>query len=82
MANASAGPRLAVLLSGGGTTLQNFLDRIADGRLRAQLVQVVSNQPEAYGLERARRARLPARARPPVQAALRAPAVPAEPCAC
>jgi formyltetrahydrofolate-dependent phosphoribosylglycinamide formyltransferase len=48
--------RLAVLLSGNGTTLQNFLDRIADGRLRAEVVLVVSNRADAFGLERARRA--------------------------
>jgi len=53
-------PRLAVLISGGGTTLQNFLDRIADGRLDAHVVQVISSKAEAYGLERARRAGVPA----------------------
>ncbi len=52
--------RLAVLLSGGGTTLQNLLDRIADGRLPADVVQVVSNRPDAFGLERAERAGVPA----------------------
>ncbi len=52
--------RLAVLLSGGGTTLQNLLDRIADGRLRARVVQVISNRADAYGLERARIAGVPA----------------------
>jgi formyltetrahydrofolate-dependent phosphoribosylglycinamide formyltransferase len=48
--------RLAVLLSGSGTTLQNLLDRCADGRLRARVVLVVSNNADAFGLERARRA--------------------------
>jgi phosphoribosylglycinamide formyltransferase-1 len=48
--------RCAVLLSGGGTTLQNLLDRIADGRLVAQIVLVVSSRVDAVGLERARRA--------------------------
>jgi formyltetrahydrofolate-dependent phosphoribosylglycinamide formyltransferase len=52
--------RLAILLSGGGTTLQNLLDRIADGRLHAQIVVVLSNNSNAFGLERARRANLPA----------------------
>src|SRR5436305_9604759 len=52
--------RLAVLLSGGGTTLQNLLDRIADGRLRAQVALVVSSKADAFGLERARRAGVPA----------------------
>jgi phosphoribosylglycinamide formyltransferase 1 len=45
--------RLAVFLSGGGTTLQNLLDRIADGRLKAQIVLVASNNDDAYGLVRA-----------------------------
>ena len=52
--------RLAVLLSGGGTTLQNLIDRIADGRLPAQIVQVISDQPDAFGLTRARAVNLPA----------------------
>jgi formyltetrahydrofolate-dependent phosphoribosylglycinamide formyltransferase len=48
--------RLAVLLSGGGTTLQNLLDRIADGRLNASVVQVVSSRADAFGVKRAQRA--------------------------
>jgi phosphoribosylglycinamide formyltransferase-1 len=53
--------RLAVLLSGNGTTLQNLLDRSADGRLSARVVLVVSNRGDAYGLQRAERAGIPAR---------------------
>lgn len=52
--------RLAVLLSAGGTTLQNLLDRSADGRLSAEIVVVISNNADAFGLERARRAGIPA----------------------
>jgi len=52
-------PRLAVLLSGGGSTLQNFIDRIADGRLRASIAVVIASKADAYGLERARAAGLP-----------------------
>jgi phosphoribosylglycinamide formyltransferase-1 len=52
--------RLAVLLSGGGTTLQNLLDHAADGRLPARVVQVVSSSPQAFGLVRARDAGVPA----------------------
>lgn len=52
--------RLAVLLSKSGTSLQNFLDRIADGRMNAEIVAVVSNHVKAFGLERARRAKIPA----------------------
>jgi formyltetrahydrofolate-dependent phosphoribosylglycinamide formyltransferase len=51
--------RLAVLLSSNGTTLQNLIDRIADGRLAAQIALVVSDHFEAYGLERARKAGIP-----------------------
>jgi len=50
--------KLAVLLSGGGTTLQNFIDRIADGRLDAEIAIVVSSNPRAGGIERARKAGL------------------------
>ncbi len=52
--------RLAVLLSGGGTTLQNFLNRITDGLLRAEIAVVVSSKADAFGLTRARQANLPA----------------------
>jgi phosphoribosylglycinamide formyltransferase-1 len=48
--------RLAVLLSGGGTTLQNLLDRINAGRLAARIAVVISSRSDAGGLERARRA--------------------------
>jgi phosphoribosylglycinamide formyltransferase-1 len=51
--------RLAVLLSGSGTTLQNLLDRIADGRLKAHIAGVVSSKADAFGLVRARKANLP-----------------------
>lgn len=51
--------RLAVLASAGGTTLQNFLERIADGRLRAEVATVISNNADAFALERARGANIP-----------------------
>lgn len=56
--------RLAVLLSGSGTTLQNLLDHIAAGTLVADIAVVVGSRPDAYGLERARQANIPARAIP------------------
>lgn len=52
--------RLAVLVSGSGTTLQNLLDRCRDGRLPAEIVQVVSSHAGVYALERARQAGIPA----------------------
>jgi len=56
--------RIAMLLSGGGSTLQNFLDRIAAGALPARLEVVVSSREGVLGLERARRAGIPAVAVP------------------
>jgi phosphoribosylglycinamide formyltransferase-1 len=56
--------RLAVLLSGSGTTLQNFLDRIASGQLPARVVVVIASRSDAGGLERARTAGIPAIAVP------------------
>ncbi|MDX2170292.1 MAG: phosphoribosylglycinamide formyltransferase [Deltaproteobacteria bacterium] len=53
-------PRLAVLLSGSGSTLQNLLTRIGAGRLRAEVAAVVASRADAFGLERARRAGIPA----------------------
>jgi phosphoribosylglycinamide formyltransferase-1 len=48
--------RLVCLVSGGGTTLQNLLDRAADGSLPARVVGVVSSRADAFGIERATRA--------------------------
>jgi formyltetrahydrofolate-dependent phosphoribosylglycinamide formyltransferase len=52
--------RLAVLLSGSGTTLQNLIDEIAAGSLSAEIVAVVSSRTKAGGVERARNAGIPA----------------------
>jgi formyltetrahydrofolate-dependent phosphoribosylglycinamide formyltransferase len=49
-------PRLAVFISGSGTNLQAILDAVAGGRLPAEVVLVVSNRKDAYGLVRAARA--------------------------
>ena len=50
--------RLAVLVSGGGTTLQNLLDRIAEGSLPAQVV-AVSPRARSPAIEKAARAGVP-----------------------
>ena len=48
--------RLGVLISGGGTTLVNFLRRIEMGQLRAEIPIVIGSRPNIGGLEHARRA--------------------------
>ena len=52
--------RIGVLVSGRGSNLQALLDAAAAGGLGGQVAVVVSNRPEAAGLERARRAGVPA----------------------
>ena len=53
--------RVAVLISGGGTNLQAILNAQKRGRLTAGRVElVVSNRADAYGLERAKKAGVPA----------------------
>lgn len=51
--------RVAVLLSGSGRTLQNLLDLREQGELDLDPVLVLGSRPDAYGLERARRAGVP-----------------------
>src|ERR1035441_1378223 len=51
--------RLAVLLSGAGTTLQNLIDEIAAGRLNAAINIVIGSRPGLGGIERAAAAKLP-----------------------
>lgn len=45
--------KLCVLISGNGSNLQAIIDAIAAGRLNAVVCGVISNRPNAYGLERA-----------------------------
>jgi formyltetrahydrofolate-dependent phosphoribosylglycinamide formyltransferase len=45
--------RLVVLISGSGTNLQAIMDAIVKEHLKAEIVAVVSNRKNAYGLERA-----------------------------
>lgn len=53
--------RIAVLASGRGTNLQAIIDAIAEGRLSGRVVAVISDNPHARALERARIAKIPAR---------------------
>lgn len=45
---------LAVLVSGSGSNLQSIIDKIEAGKLDAEIKIVISNNPEAYGLQRAK----------------------------
>lgn len=51
--------RLVVMISGSGTNLQAMMDAITSGDLNAEIVLVVSNRKDAYGLVRAQQARIP-----------------------
>ncbi len=53
--------QLGVLISGRGSNLSAILDAIAGGRLDARVRLVISNRPDAPGLERAARAGIPTR---------------------
>jgi formyltetrahydrofolate-dependent phosphoribosylglycinamide formyltransferase len=50
--------KLAVLVSGSGTTLQNILDEIAAGRLDASVELVIGSKPGLKGVERAATAKV------------------------
>ena len=56
--------RIAVLLSGEGTSLDNLCERIEAGEVPAQVVVVIASKTTAGGLERARRRDIPAVAVP------------------
>lgn len=51
--------RIAFLLSGGGSTLQNFINLRAAGELNIDLRLVISSRPGVRGLERAEAAGIP-----------------------
>jgi phosphoribosylglycinamide formyltransferase-1 len=55
---------IVVLISGNGSNLQAILDACASGELNAHVVAVISNKRDAYGLERAQRANVPAIVKP------------------
>ncbi|RPJ35241.1 MAG: phosphoribosylglycinamide formyltransferase [Deltaproteobacteria bacterium] len=51
--------KLGVLVSGSGSNLQAIIDNIEGGRLDARLQIIVSNLPDVYALERARKHGIP-----------------------
>ncbi|MGM0609930.1 MAG: phosphoribosylglycinamide formyltransferase [Thermodesulfobacteriota bacterium] len=55
---------IAVLISGSGSNLQSIIDSIEIGRLDARIELVISNKPDAFGLERAKKHGIPYRVVP------------------
>ncbi len=51
--------RIGALASGGGTNLQAIIDRCLDNSIDAEVALVISNNPDAGALERARKAGIP-----------------------
>jgi phosphoribosylglycinamide formyltransferase-1 len=51
---------IVVLISGQGSNLQAIIDAVNRGEVAATIRAVISNRPQAFGLERARRAGIPA----------------------
>jgi len=51
---------IAVLISGQGTNLQSIIDHVKAGKLKCNLAVVISNKEDAYGLVRAKKAKIPA----------------------
>lgn len=56
MAEARKTLKVGVLVSGRGSNLQALIDACADPDFPAEIIHVLSNKAEAYGLERARQA--------------------------
>jgi len=52
--------RIGVLASGGGTNLQAIIDACERGEIDGDVVVVISNMPDAFALERARKHRIDA----------------------
>ncbi|MCX7600172.1 MAG: formyltransferase family protein, partial [Armatimonadetes bacterium] len=51
--------RIGVLVSGRGSNLQSLIDACEAGKIDAEVAVVISNKPDAFALERARRHGIP-----------------------
>ncbi len=51
--------KIIVLLSGNGSNLQKIIEHIDSGEIKAEISAVISNRPDAYGLQRATKANIP-----------------------
>jgi phosphoribosylglycinamide formyltransferase-1 len=50
---------IVILISGRGSNLQSIIDAVASDKLPVEIRAVISNRPEAIGLQRAVRAGIP-----------------------
>lgn len=51
--------KLGVLISGNGSNLQSIIDNIENGSLKAVIKIIISNNPDAYGITRAKNHGIP-----------------------
>jgi phosphoribosylglycinamide formyltransferase len=51
--------RTTVLISGNGSNLQAMIDQVTAGTLNANIIRVLSNRKDAFGLQRAQKANIP-----------------------
>lgn len=58
MTNPASLARLVVMISGSGTNLQALINATRQGELSAEIVAVISNRQEAFGLQRAAQAQI------------------------
>ncbi|KZN30779.1 phosphoribosylglycinamide formyltransferase [Pseudoalteromonas luteoviolacea] len=54
-----ASTRIVVLISGSGSNLQAIIDHCQSGDIQGDIVSVISNKADAFGLTRAERANIP-----------------------
>lgn len=55
MAEPAPNIRIGVVVSGGGSNLQSLIDNVESGFIPGKIVLVISNNPGAFGLERAKK---------------------------
>lgn len=53
------GLKIGAIASGGGSNLQSILEACKDGRIDGEVLVVLSDNPQAYALERAKKAGVP-----------------------
>ncbi|HVF69847.1 MAG TPA: formyltransferase family protein [Xanthomonadales bacterium] len=52
-------PKICIFLSGGGTNLQEIINGVENKDIDAEIISVISNKEDAYGLKRAKKHNIP-----------------------